>query len=153
MAVAPGMTLFKIADLSTVWVLAEIPESQASAIRPGQAVTATATAIAGHALTGKVDAILPDVNANTRTVKVRVELQNRDRRLLPGMFANVRFGAQAGPAKLLVPTEALIRPGTRTIVMVDAGNGGFNPIEVKTGAEANGQTEVTDGLSAGQKVV
>jgi Cu(I)/Ag(I) efflux system membrane fusion protein len=153
MAVAPGMTLFKIADLSTVWVLAEIPESQASAIRPGQAVTATATAIAGHALTGKVDAILPDVNANTRTVKVRVELQNRDRRLLPGMFANVRFGAQAGPDKLLVPTEALIRTGTRTIVMVDAGNGGFNPIEVKTGAEANGQTEVTDGLSAGQKVV
>lgn len=75
MAVAPGMTLFKIADLSTVWVLAEIPESQASAIRPGQAVTATATAIAGHALTGKVDAILPDVNANTRTVKVRVELR------------------------------------------------------------------------------
>ncbi|WP_368854600.1 efflux RND transporter periplasmic adaptor subunit, partial [Enterobacter hormaechei] len=80
-------------------------------------------------------------------------LQNRDRRLLPGMFANVRFGAQAGPDKLLVPTEALIRTGTRTIVMVDAGNGGFNPIEVKTGAEANGQTEVTDGLSAGQKVV
>ncbi|MDC6177100.1 efflux RND transporter periplasmic adaptor subunit [Ralstonia solanacearum] len=153
MTIAPGMTLFKVADLSTVWVLADVPESQVSTIRPGQSVTAAMTGTAGSALPGKVDAILPDVNPNTRTVKVRMELQNKDQRLLPGMFVTVRFGAQAGPERLLVPTEALIRTGTRTIVMVDSGNGGFNPTEVKTGAESDGQIEVVEGLRAGQKVV
>jgi Fic family protein len=79
MAVAPGMTLFKIADLSTVWVLAEIPESQASAIRPGQAVTATATAIAGHALTGKVDAILSAASAHHRLLWIHPFLDGNGR--------------------------------------------------------------------------
>jgi len=152
MTVTPGMTLFRVADLSTVWVLAEVPESQAPVARPGQPVSATAAGLPGQTLTGKVDAILPDVNPTTRTLKVRVELQNKNRQLVPGMFVSVRFGAQGGPDKILVPTEALIRTGSRTIAMLEV-DGGFNPVEVKTGAEANGQTEVTEGLKAGQKVV
>lgn len=153
MTVTPGMTLFRVADLSTVWVVAEVPESQASVAKPGQQISATASAFPGQTLTGKVDAILPDVNPATRTLKVRIELQNKNRQLVPGMFVNVRFGSQGSADKLLVPTESLIRTGSRTIVMIDSGNGGFSPVEVKTGAEANGQTEVTDGLKAGQKVV
>ncbi|CAG9172765.1 efflux RND transporter periplasmic adaptor subunit [Cupriavidus pinatubonensis] len=153
MTVTPGMTLFRVADLSTVWVLADVPESQASVARPGQPVTATAAGLPGQTLTGKVDAILPDINPSTRTLKVRVELQNKNRQLVPGMFVSVRFGSQDGADKILVPTEALIRTGTRTIAMVEVANGGFSPVEVKTGAEANGQTEVTEGLKVGQKVV
>ncbi|MFV8593243.1 efflux RND transporter periplasmic adaptor subunit [Ralstonia pseudosolanacearum] len=153
MTVTPGMTLFRVADLSTVWVLAEIPESQALVAKSGQAVTATASALPGQTLTGKVDAILPDVNATTRTLKVRIVLQNKSEQLVPGMFVSVRFGSQGGADKMLVPTESLIRTGTRTIAMVEAGNGGFSPVEVKTGAEANGQTEITEGLKVGQKVV
>jgi Cu(I)/Ag(I) efflux system membrane fusion protein len=152
MTVTPGMTLFRVADLSTVWVLADVPESQASVARPGQPITAIAAGLPGQTLAGKVDAILPDVNPGTRTLKVRIELQNRSRQLVPGMFVSIRFAAQGGPDKLLVPTEALIRTGSRTIAMVET-NGGFNPVEVKTGAEANGQTEVVEGLKAGQKVV
>ncbi|MDF6804837.1 efflux RND transporter periplasmic adaptor subunit, partial [Escherichia coli] len=129
------------------------PESQASVAKPGQPVTASASALPGQTLTGKVDAILPDVNPTTRTLKVRIELQNRNRQLVPGMFVSVRFGSQGGAEKILVPTESLIRTGTRTIAMAEAGNGGFNPVEVKTGAEANGQTEITEGLKVGQKVV
>jgi len=153
MTVTPGMTLFRVADLSTVWVLAEVPESQATSIKPGQQLTATSAALPGQTLIGRVDAILPDVNPGTRTLKVRIELQNKNRQLLPGMFVNVRFGAQPSPDRLLVPTEALIRTGTRTVAMVETSQGGYSPIEVKTGVEANGQTEITEGLKAGQKVV
>jgi Cu(I)/Ag(I) efflux system membrane fusion protein len=153
MTITPGMTLFRIADLSTVWVLAEVPESQASVAKPGQLVTATAAGFPGQTLTGKVDTILPDVNPSTRTLKVRVELQNKNRQLVPGMFVSIRFGSQGGADKILIPTEALIRTGARTIAMVEVANGGFSPVEVKTGAEANGQTEVTEGLKVGQKVV
>ncbi|MBF6992223.1 efflux RND transporter periplasmic adaptor subunit [Cupriavidus sp. IK-TO18] len=153
MTVSPGTTLFRIASLATVWVLAEVPESQAAQLRPGQALSAIAAALPGQALTGKVDAILPDINPGTRTIKVRIELQNKDRQLLPGMFVTARFGAPPGPDRLLVPTESLIRTGTRTLAMVEAGQGGFSPVEVKTGAEAGGQTEVIEGLKAGQKVV
>lgn len=153
MTVAAGTTLFRVADLSTVWILAEVPESLAGTARPGQPVTATAAGLAGVTLAGKVDALLPDVNPATRTLKVRIALQNKNRQLVPGMFVNVRFGTQETAQRLLVPTEALIRTGTRTVVMVETGNGGFQPVEVKADAEAAGQTEITEGLKAGQKVV
>lgn len=153
MTVSPGMTLFRIASLATVWVLAEVPESQAATLRPGQTVSAIAAALPRETLDGKVDAILPDISAGTRTVKVRIELQNKARQLLPGMFVSVRLDTAYGPERLLVPTEALIRTGTRTVAMVETGQGGFSPVEVRTGAAAGGQTEIIEGLTAGQKVV
>ncbi|MDK3024654.1 efflux RND transporter periplasmic adaptor subunit [Cupriavidus taiwanensis] len=153
MTVSPGTTLFRLASLATVWVLAEVPETHVAQLRPGQAVSVVAAALPGQPLAGKVDAILPDINASTRTVKVRVELQNQRRQLLPGMFVTARFDAAPGPDRLLVPTESLIRTGTRTIVMVETGPGGFSPVEVRTGAASGGQTEVLEGLRAGQKVV
>lgn len=153
MTVSPGTTLFRLASLATVWVLAEAPETHVAQLRPGQAVSAVAAALPGQTLTGKVDAILPDISPGTRTVRVRIELQNQGRQLLPGMFVTVRFEVAPGPDRLLVPTESLIRTGTRTIVMVETGPGGFSPVEVRTGAASAGQTEVLEGLKAGQKVV
>jgi len=153
MTLSPGMTLFRIASLATVWVIAEVPESQAAPLQPGQSVTAVAAALPGQTLDGKVDAILPDVSTATRTARVRIELNNKGRQLLPGMFVSVRFAPAPGPDRLLVPSEALIRTGTRTVVMVQTEQGGFSPVEVRIGATAGGQTEVIEGLKAGQNVV
>lgn len=152
MTVTPGMTLFRLADLGQVWVIAEVPEAQARGITPGQVVTVSTTA-APEPVTGKVDAVLPDVNPATRTIKVRIVLPNRQRKLVPGMFANVRFQGGKQPDMLQIPSEAVIRTGQRTIVMVDAGAQGYVSTEIRTGHETDGMTEVLSGLSAGQKVV
>lgn len=152
MTVSPGMTLFRLADLSQVWVIAEVPEGQARAIAPGMAVKASPTG-APEPLPGKVDTVLPDVNPATRTIKVRIVLPNKGRRLLPGMFVTVRFDSGDQKEALLIPVESVIRTGQRSIVMVDAGKAGFVASEVKTGREAAGMVEVLDGLKAGQKVV
>lgn len=152
MTVAPGMTLFRLADLSQVWVIAEVPEGQARTIVPGLAVKVSPIGTS-EPLTGKVDTVLPDVNQVTRTIKVRIVLPNKGRRLLPGMFATVRFDSGEQKEALTIPSESVIRTGQRSIVMVDAGKAGFMTTEVKTGREASGMVEVLDGLKAGQKVV
>ncbi|QUP55660.1 efflux RND transporter periplasmic adaptor subunit (plasmid) [Ralstonia syzygii] len=152
MTVSPGMTLFRLADLRQVWVIAEVPEGQAGAIAPGVPVKVSAAGMPEPA-TGKVDAILPDVSAATRTIKVRIVLPNKDQRLVPGMFATVRFDGGQDQEALLIPAEAVIRTGQRSIVMVDTGTTGFVPTEIQTGREADGRVEVLAGLRAGQKVV
>jgi len=152
MTVTPGMTLFRLADLSQVWVIADVPEAQASAVAPGAPVKVSAPGLQAPA-TGKVDAILPDVNAATRTIKVRIVLPNKEKRLVPGMFATVRFDGGMDKAALLIPSEAVIRTGQRSMVMVDRGQSGFVPTEIQTGREADGKVEVLQGLQAGQKVV
>ncbi|WP_454727440.1 MULTISPECIES: efflux RND transporter periplasmic adaptor subunit [Cupriavidus] len=152
MTVTPGMTLFRLADLGQVWVIAEVPEARARAIAPGQAVTVSATA-APDPVTGKVDAILPDVNPETRTIKVRIVLPNRQRRLVPGMFATVRFEGSDAKDVLRIPSEAVIRTGERSIVMVDGDKQGYLATEIRTGREADGLVEVISGLREGQKVV
>ncbi|KJK20865.1 RND transporter MFP subunit [Burkholderiaceae bacterium 16] len=152
MTIAPGMTLYRLADLSQVWVIAEVPEGQSHSIAPGLPVKVSPTG-ASEALVGKVDTVLPDVNPATRTIKVRIVLPNQGRRLLPGMFATVRFDAGQAKEALLIPLEAVIRTGQRSVVMVDAGKAGFAAVEIKTGQEASGMVEVLDGLKAGQHVV
>lgn len=152
MTVSPGMTLFRLADLSQVWVIAEVPEGQARVIVPGLAVKVLPTGTT-EPLVGKVDTVLPDVNPATRTIKVRIVLPNKGRHLLPGMFVTVRFDSGDQKEALMIPLEAVIRTGQRSIVMVDAGKAGFVATEVKTGREAAGMVEVVDGLQAGQKVV
>ncbi len=152
MTVTPGMTLFRLADLSRVWVIAEVPEAQVRSVAPGAPVKVAAAGLTEPA-TGKVDAILPDVNAATRTIKVRIVLPNQDKRLVPGMFATVRFDGGQDKAALLIPSEAVIRTGQRSVVMVDGGQAGFVPTEIRTGREADGRVEVLQGLQAGQKVV
>ncbi len=102
---------------------------------------------------GTVNALLPEVNAQTRSVRARIVLANPGAALKPGMFATVAFGgAQAAPA-VLVPSEAVINTGKRNVVIVDAGNGRFTPVEVAVGRESGEVTEIRSGLAAGQRVV
>ena len=149
--VTSGMSLVRINGLSSVWIYAELPEALAARLGSGSRVEARAPD--GTVLTGKVGALLPEVNAQTRTLKVRIEIDNTAHRLLPGMFATLRFKPPAQDDMLLVPTEAIIATGTRTIVMLAQDQGRFAPTEVQTGVEANGQTEIKKGLKAGQRVV
>ncbi|WP_440963186.1 efflux RND transporter periplasmic adaptor subunit [Massilia sp. GER05] len=153
MAVSLGAPLFRINGLRTVWVNAEVPESAAAQVRPGMAVRATSPAFPGTEFSGKVEALLPDVNTATRTLKARIELANPGGKLVPGMFATIHMAPAQSSETLLVPSEAVIQTGTRTVVITAPEKGKFAPMEIATGAEANGQTEVVKGLSEGQKVV
>jgi Cu(I)/Ag(I) efflux system membrane fusion protein len=153
MTVAAGAPLFRINGIDPVWVNAEVPESAAAQVRPGSAVEASTAAFPGQAFKGKVGALLPEVNAATRTLKARIELANPSGQLVPGMFASIRLTPASRAQALLVPSEAVIQTGTRSVVMVAAGEGRFAPADVETGAESGGMTEIRSGLEAGQKVV
>ena len=153
MTVSAGAPLFRINGLDSVWVIAEVPESLLARVQAGDPVQAHATSLPGSSFTGKVSAVLPEVNPATRTVKARIELANPGQQLLPGMFVNVRFTGRAGQEVLTVPSEAIIQTGVRSVVLVAQGSGKFAPVEVETGSEAGGLTEIRKGLRAGQKVV
>ena len=153
MTVMPGATLFRINGLGSVWANAEVPESQAALVRPGTKVQANSAAAPGTTLRGTVQAVLPEVNAATRTIKARVELPNPGNVLVPGMFVNMQFMDMRDEKSLLVPTEAVIQTGKRVVVMLAEDKGKFHPVEVETGIESNGQTEIKRGLQVGQRVV
>jgi Cu(I)/Ag(I) efflux system membrane fusion protein len=153
MTVVPGATLFRINGLSTVWANAEVPESQSALLRPGAKVQARTPAAPGATFDGKVQAILPDVNQTTRTLKARVELANANRALVPGMFVQMQFMDTRNEKALLVPTEAIIQTGKRTVAMLAEENGRFRPVDVEIGIESGGQTEIKRGLQLGQRVV
>ena len=153
MTVSPGMLLARINGLASVWALAELPESQAALVRPGSQVEARSPGVPGAVFRGSVQALLPEVNATTRTLKVRVQFANLSGQLVPGLFVTMQFmDTRAGKA-LLVPTEAVIQTGRRAVVMVAEEGGRFAPVDVETGLETGGQTEIRRGLKAGQRVV
>lgn len=147
-----GQTLAQVTGIGTVWLNAAVPEAQAGTVRVGLGASATLAAFPGEGFTGHVTAILPAAQADSRTVTVRAELTNRGGRLRPGMFAQVVFAGEGNPA-LLVPSEAVIRTGARTLVMLALPDGRYRPAEVRTGREGGGKTEVLAGLAAGEKVV
>jgi Cu(I)/Ag(I) efflux system membrane fusion protein len=153
MTVAPGAQLFRINGLSTVWVNANIPENQAGKVRPGDVVEARVQALPGGVFKGKVGAMLPEVDATTRTLKARIELANPAGQLVPGMFATISFAPRRGADVLLVPSEAVIQTGTRSVVILARDGGKFEPVDVERGNEASDMTEIRKGLAAGQKVV
>jgi Cu(I)/Ag(I) efflux system membrane fusion protein len=156
MTVMSGTTLFRINGLSTVWANAEVPESQAALLRPGARVQARSPAMPGARFDGRVQALLPEVNAATRTLKARVELANPRGALVPGMFVQMQFTDMRAGKALLIPTEAVIQTGRRTVVLLaeqDDKGGRFRPVEVEIGIEVGGQTEIKRGLQAGQRVV
>lgn len=153
MAVAPGANLVRIAGLSPVWVIAEVPEAQAARVAPGAKVEVRAAAFPDRVLRGSVQALLPEINAATRTVRARIELPNPGGALKPGMYATVDFRGATSAAGVLVPSEAVIRTGTRSVVIVDEGEGRFAPIEVEAGRESGDLTEIVRGLAAGTRVV
>ncbi|MFC0589530.1 efflux RND transporter periplasmic adaptor subunit [Novosphingobium aquiterrae] len=149
---AQGQTLAQVTGIGTVWLNAAVPEAQAGSIRIGQSASATLAAFPGETFNGRILAVLPTAQAESHTLTVRIELANRGGRLRPGMFAQVALGG-TGSTALLVPSEAVIRTGTRTIVMLATGNGRYQPAEVRTGREGGGQTEILEGLATGEKVV
>jgi Cu(I)/Ag(I) efflux system membrane fusion protein len=152
-AFMPGAPLFRINGLETVWVNAEIPEAQVGLIPPGSAVTAHATAWAGAAFRGRVSGLLPDIDTATRTLPVRIVVENPEQKLAPGMFVSLDFEAKAGDPQLVVATEAVIVTGERSVVIVAREGGGYDVAEVTTGSEADGKTAILSGLSEGQAIV
>jgi len=147
-----GMALYKIADLSVVWLIADIYESELSFIRLGQTAALRLTHQPGDTFSGKVVYIYPSLDPRTRTARVRVELPNPFGRLKPEMFADVELRADLG-ARLAVPESAVIDTGLRQIAIVDKGQGIFEPREVKLGIKVDDHVEVLKGLAAGERVV
>lgn len=152
MTVAQGMTLAEVDGLGTVWLNAAVPEAIAGRLRVGTGTTATLAAFPGETFKGRITAILPEADATSRTLTVRIELPNKGGRLRPGMFATVSLTDGAREA-LLVPSEAVIRTGTRTLVMLAGDGGRFRPAEVRTGVESGGKTEILAGLQPGEKII
>ena len=157
MTVMSGAPLFRINGLGIIWVNAEVPENLAAQVRPGNPVEARTPALPGSVFKGKVSAILPEVNPATRTLKTRIELANPSGQLVPGMFATINFTPATRKEVLLVPTEAVIQTGKRSVVVLaDTAQDGrqqFRPVDVEIGTEANGMTEIRKGVERGQKVV
>jgi Cu(I)/Ag(I) efflux system membrane fusion protein len=147
-----GSPLLTLNGIETVWVDAAVPARESGLLRPGSAVTARTAALPGRNWTGTVQTILPAVDVDTRTVAARVELANPEGALLPGMFVDLEI-AGAPIEALMVPTEALIRTGQRTVAIVAEQNGAFRPVDVVAGNEYGERTEIRSGLEAGQRVV
>lgn len=153
MTVAAGQELARINGLSSVWLDVAVPEAMAGEIRLGADQRASLTAFPGQHLRGRVIALLPSADPQTRTLTVRSELANPDGRLRPGMFAAVRLDAGDQQPVLLVPSEAVIRTGKRALVMLAEGDGRYRPVEITLGREADGRLEVLSGLRESQSVV
>jgi Cu(I)/Ag(I) efflux system membrane fusion protein len=152
-AVGPGMTLFQLAALDGVWVTAEVPETQAAWIKHGDSVELEVPAQPGVRFTGQVDYLYPELTQATRSLKVRVVVKNPHEYLRPGMFATVRFRGAPLENVLTVPSEAVIKTGTRSIVIVADDGTHFRPVIVHVGAEHGDRSEILGGLRLGQDVV
>ncbi|MDP3211580.1 efflux RND transporter periplasmic adaptor subunit [Methylotenera sp.] len=150
----PGEPLFKIADLSAIWLLADVFEQDLALVHVGQLVKISVNAYPDKELTGKIAYIYPTVAPETRTAKVRVELDNPGGILKPEMYATVQLVSGHGKANaLMVPDSAVLDSGTRQIVLVQRAEGLFESREVKLGMRGNGYVEVIEGISAGENVV
>jgi Cu(I)/Ag(I) efflux system membrane fusion protein len=150
----PGELLFRIADLSSVWLLAEVFEQDMAGLRVGQTVQVHINAYPERQFSGKVGFIYPTLTTETRTAKVRVELPNNQGLLKPGLYGGVTLAAlENKEARLAVPDSAVIDSGTRQIVLLKLGDGKFEPRSVKLGLQADGYYEVLEGLDAGDEVV
>jgi membrane fusion protein, copper/silver efflux system len=150
---SPGMPLMKLADLSKVWLQVEIPEVQAGWIKEGRSAEARLKSLPGEVFKGTVDYLYPQLDMGTRTLKARLVFDNPEGALRPGMFADVTLFGGPQSDVVLVPSEAVIRTGTRTVVMVAEGAGRFRPVSVEAGPERNDETVILSGLEAGQQVV
>ena len=150
--VMPGDSLFEIAGLRRLWALADVYEYEIPLVRVGQTAVATLSYLPGREWPGRITFVSPVVDEKTRTVKVRVELDNRDMTLKPDMFAEVRI-EQGGGDAVAVPVDAVLSTGSRTIVFIPRGGGRFEPREVKLGNRVDGWYQVLSGITEGEPVV
>ena len=148
-----GMVLFKIADLSRMWLMADVPEHDLGSVRVGQAVTVRVRALPGRTFTGTVDVIYPQLNRETRTARVRIAMANPESVLLADMYADVEIATGQPEPVVAVPDDAVIDTGETQVVLLDKGEGRFEPRAVKVGARGGGYVEIQDGVQAGEQVV
>jgi membrane fusion protein, copper/silver efflux system len=144
--------LYTVADLSTVWVIADVFEYEASNVRLGQPATLTLDYLPGRAFHGRVSYILPQVDPATRTLKVRIQFDNPGFALKPDMYGQVELQT-GGARRLMVPQSAVLNSGDKQTVFVDRGNGYFEPRPVKIGAQTAGRIEILSGLQPGDRIV
>jgi RND family efflux transporter MFP subunit len=151
MRVMPGELLYRVADLSTVWIEGDIYESDLASVRTGAQATVTLDAYPGERFTGRVAYVYPYVDEQARTMRVRLSLANRQGRLKPGMFANIEIATPTSTA-LAVPSDAVVDSGRAQFVFVARGEGFFEPRPIRIGRRVNGRIEVLEGLKAGEQV-
>lgn len=150
----PGEVLYRISDLSSLWLLADVFEQDLALVQPAQAAKITVNAYPGKVFSGRVAFVYPTVTPETRTAKVRIELANPDGLLKPAMYASIELAAGQPKAKALtVPDSAVLDSGTRQVVLLQRGEGLFEPRAVKLGRYTDGYVEVLDGIQAGDNVV
>lgn len=153
MMAAPGATLFRIADASEVWVVADVPEYELSSIAKGAEAIVHIRSLPDLEFKGKVELISPEIQSQTRTAKVRIELPNPDGLLLANMYAEVEIKTGSNAPVVTVPDSAVIDTGERQIVIVDKGDGSFEPRDVKPGLRGEGMVEIKQGITEGERVV
>ena len=153
MRFAPGTAIYRIADLSTVWVIADVYEQDLARVKIGQPAQVQVEAFPAQRFAAKVTYLYPTLNAATRTTPVRLELDNRDGLLRPGMFVHVELAEGGAASRLTVPKSALIDTGERQVVLRVAGEGRFKPQPVKVGQRGREHVEILDGLAEGDEVV
>ncbi|MGH9261087.1 MAG: efflux RND transporter periplasmic adaptor subunit, partial [Acidimicrobiales bacterium] len=152
-AVMPGMKLYRLADLSTVWIEGEVFEQDLALIRVGAPARAEVAAYPGRALAGRVSFLWPVVDEQSRTARVRIALPNSGGLLKPGMYATLFFDALVGSDVLSVPAEAVVMTGERNLVYLVRDDGTLEPREVTIGARAGDRVQILRGVTEGQRVV
>jgi membrane fusion protein, copper/silver efflux system len=153
MRAQPGDVLFRVADTSVVWAVVDVAERDLGALVAGQPVIVRARGFAGREFTGKINVIYPQVNRETRTVRVRAELANPDTALLPDMYVDAEIDTGSAQPVLAVPESSVLDTGSRQAVFVDKGQGRFEPRDVKLGHRGGGYVEIREGLAEGELVV
>jgi Cu(I)/Ag(I) efflux system membrane fusion protein len=153
MRAAPGAVLFRIADHRVVWVVADVAERDLALISIGQKVSVRARAYPDRIFSGEVTLIYPHLNAQTRTARIRIELPNPDGVLRPDMYADVEIATGTDTPALTVPESAVIDSGERRVVLLDKGEGRFEPRAVRLGRRGDGRVEIKEGLTEDDRVV
>ncbi|MFP4896044.1 efflux RND transporter periplasmic adaptor subunit [Paraburkholderia sp. EG304] len=151
--VTPGQTLAKVAGLSKLWLIVEIPEALALGVQPGMTVDATFSGDPTQHFSGKIREILPGISTTSRTLQARLEIDNAALKLTPGMLMRVRVSGEKTVSRLLVPSEAVITTGKRSVVIVKNADGRLQPVAVTVGNDVRNETEVLSGLNDGDTVV
>ncbi len=153
MRAQPGDVLFRVADTSVVWALIDVAERDLGAVSVGQPVTVRARSYPGREFAGKVSVIYPQVNKETRTARIRIELSNPDFALLPDMYVDAEIDTGSPQPVLAIPESAVLDTGSRQAVFVEKGEGRFEPRDVKLGHRGGGYVEVREGVAEGEPVV
>lgn len=151
--VMPGDEIYRLSDVSTVWVIADVPELDVGRVKIGDPAAITVRAYSGETFAGKIAFILPELKPETRTAQVRIELPNPGHKLLHCMYAEVTIDTGEAAQVLAIQASAIIDSGRKQVAIVEAGEGRFKPVAVKLGRRGDGHVEVLAGLKEGDKIV